>query len=283
MSRKVVSSGKEATASVAEGKHTSDTKTASSVWKPGQTTIDDRVVRWVPNPKDPREGSLQPISEDSETVPQSDEKETAALMILKKSLSMAKDKGGKAGVKGLIKGIWLSYKFSNTSGVNAGNNAVVPVQPGSTTEIGSWAALYDEFNCDAAEFHFNIATPGNTVLYGIAYDPVNSGTFGSVAALANTSNMKLGSIPYMPSVGTMAVTATDRMGLQTLKVRVPKMGSARDSSSSTVFGGSDWAATGTYGNDVWGFFKPYCEAAGAGFTTTIFGIVRMRCNFRMRT
>jgi len=81
----------------------------------------------------------------------------------------------------------------------------------------------------------------------------------------------------------MAVQGVDKSGLRVMRVKVPKMGSARDSTTSSVFGGSDWAATGTYGNNVWGFFKPYVEAAGSAQTTTIFGIVRLRCNFRMRS
>jgi len=270
----------------AEGKH--DVKVQlEPQWRPGTVTVNYAVAVWVANPKRPNEGCLRLAGTDSseDTV---DEKDSAALMTMKKSLTMAKT-SGKAGGRGSkmtgeVRGIWLAYKYTSTSSANAANTSVGPLQPGSSTEIASWAVLYDEFNCDMAEFYFNITTAGNPVMYGVAYDPVNAGTYGSVAAVSNATDMILGSIPAQPGSATMAVVGHNGAGLRVMRVKVPKMGSARDSSSSSVFGGSDWAATGTYGNNVWGFFKPYVEAAGSGQTTTIFfGIVRMRCNFRMRS
>jgi len=178
----------------------------------------------------------------------------------------------------------LYNKFTSVSAAGGGINLYIAAQPSNSGEWSSFAALYDEVKVTGVAIDFNIAVgsgSGTPLAYGcMSYDPVDSTSYGSVAAaMASSQNMV-----FAVNEGTTSVVTPfpeTKSGLWHFAAKVPKRGAARSSIIGTSAFSGEWGSTRDTA-DTWGFFRPYIEAAGGSVLTTLSGFVTLRCHFRNR-
>jgi len=188
----------------------------------------------------------------------------------------------------------LSFSFSQNSAANTAQTAVVSLIPSNSSEFSAWAGLYDEIRSLGGMVEFNASSQatgvgqafGSTLLGGLAFDPLNSGTYGSVAALREASQSTLFQLAVSSvnaQVGTSGSgqTIASKNGLMVFKFKTPKGLPAVNTAASTVVSGQ-WAST-TDASDIAGYIKPYIPAQGTGIISSLYGVVTLDVEFRSRS
>lgn len=176
-----------------------------------------------------------------------------------------------------------------TSGAAAAQAPVIGIIPGSSSEFASFAAIYDEFICDGAVVHFRSALSAATNTSGItgafAYDPVNNGTYGSVAGVLEAQK-HFGPFAVAGAVSDTGVvgspTATSNHGFWKHSFKFPKGASVKDPNTPSIIGTGVWTST-TVTTTAYGYWKGYVEPGSATITTSIIYWIVMHCRFRSRT
>lgn len=208
----------------------------------------------------------------------SDVKLTRAVVFSKNALT----RGGVRGVGLKPVKTTLSFKTSAASGANAALTAVIPIEPASSSNFASFAAIYDEIKVDSVDFHFVVAVtaPVNSINMGVlVYDPVDATVLSSVAQGADYKQSTLFVLPSSVAGTTAFPLAETKNGFMQFHVKQPR-GTQLSSTVTTNFTGS-WTNCQDSA-DTYGWIKPYIEATGAASVSDLFGIVKMHVTFRSR-
>lgn len=202
---------------------------------------------------------------------------SSTAMDIRVALANAKGVGGRRVGLQPIK-IWLWFSTSNTSSAGSAQAPVNGVRPSSSSEFASLAALYDEYRALAVRRH--IALFGTTNIapidYCEAYDPANSGAYGSVTAVLSAP-LRFPPL-HMTAVGGVSPLSVSRTGFQTADFKIPS-GVVANSAAASV--GDTWVSTGTTAVDF-GWLKAYVAAPSSG-TSTLEGYIGVLTEFRVRT
>jgi len=185
---------------------------------------------------------------------------------------------------------WCILRGTANGATATAYNTVINIEPDNTDEWSSFSALYDEVKVDEVKMQFAVmrsaGAAGDTLmsLGGFAYDPLDSGVYGSIQALAAASQHFLFVLPQTPSTAIyMTPTPTSRDGYYHWKMKMPPGGQLESSGAvdSNVVTGF-WSST-NQSNQRYGFIKPYWESGATGVSWTCSYVLFYKLSFRSRT
>jgi hypothetical protein len=183
--------------------------------------------------------------------------------------------------------LWMHN--TQTSSATTAQAPVQRVRPSDSAEFTSLQALFDEFICIGGVLHFRMEAPTavTSTELGVAYDPVDSATYGSVLTLCaaqqkcapmNCHGTGQAANP-ISGASPLNVDAGHGIGYYNFKFHAP-IGPQVQPVNTSVYTG-DWCDA-TISQADYGYLKFYAAAPSAG-TTTIDYYLEMHCEFRSRT
>jgi len=185
---------------------------------------------------------------------------------------------------------WCILRGTANGATATAYNTVINIEPDNTDEWSSFSALYDEVKVDEVKMQFammrSAGAAGDTLmsLGGFAYDPLDSGVYGSIQALAAASQHLLFVLPQCPATAIyMTPTPTSRDGFYHWKMKMPagsQMEVSGAADTNVVTG--QWSST-NQSNQRYGFIKPYWESGATGVSWTCSYVLFYKLSFRSRT
>jgi len=189
------------------------------------------------------------------------------------------------------KGVGKEVKISLVVQVNQVSSAATamavsfPCIPGNASEFSSLSPLFDEFIVDSVDFHTNIShinTNSSVIHAAWAYDPSNTGAYGSVQAVMEAEQV-LGPVCNGGPTNVVSLPqAESATGFWHKKYMCPKGASLHDPNVLSVMGTGDWTSTGV-ATTSYGTIKGYVEAGASTVVVTNWAFLKMNCRFRIRS
>lgn len=201
-----------------------------------------------------------------------------------KEIALAKDtlRAGYAN-KPFKVGIWRTDTSVSTQ--SAALTAVITLDLTGFTEWSSLIALFDLGRCTGLTIHTacqgSHATAAPELYWTVAYDPGNSGTFGSLTtALASVYKVGLKKMAAQTALVATSPSPVDQSGLYKWRVGAMPPIVPDQSTALTQYTG-DWFDT-VNSSIIVGYLKPYVSA-GSGVTTALTHYVEAHMEFKMRS
>lgn len=271
-------------------KKSSDQAQACSVVPNGVINTDDYFL--VPKPVLSRQGApMKELPPSSKDLKEEDRKsKDVATLPDPKMMTVTAIRGVLHGSGKRLASLRTRFivRHSSTSGAGAALNAVVTLNPMATPEQSGIALLFDEFKVHGFKHAWSVRSNISTLIEfadcAVAYDPVNSGTYGSVAAALEAnqhdgpyqvSNMQQGA-----SFGTAPLGLT-KGGFWVKDYIVPPSIAVNPGSSTEVIG-QQWCSVSDTNATV-GYLKPYIEPTSTGGTTVFQGYIEYDVTLRSRS
>jgi hypothetical protein len=195
-------------------------------------------------------------------------------------------KGGRVRGKGIPHfSAWICKQVSHTSSAATAQAPVDALDMGTSasfTEMSSFAGLFDLCRCTEWKVQATLNCPvTNTVEVecGVAFDPVNPGTFSSALnSQLTTQHMYFVLPPVNASGGSDGIQLVTKNGIRTISGRTVT-GTVVGPGQAVVGGG--WAQI-TNSSIIAGYIKSFVDAAAVGSTILTLNIF-MNVEFKSRT
>jgi hypothetical protein len=183
----------------------------------------------------------------------------------------------------------LVQDLAVTGAANTAYTSVTPLQVSNGNDYTSFTNLFDEVKLNSIDIDYldsyeltTDTSTGSAKFFAWAYDPVNSGVYGSTAAVCEAEQHRLGAI--LP--GYTQYPPPGLGGIKTCKlprwhIRI-KAGAQTNPSISNEVATGLWHAT-TDSNAIDGYLKPYVPALGSGNIYHLRMLIRFNVTFRSRT
>jgi len=183
----------------------------------------------------------------------------------------------------------LVISGSVQSAANTALTSVINIDPSGSSEWANFQAIFDEVKVRGGVMHFHCATAGGSPSdadFAIAYDPMNAGVYGNIAAVlvADQHMLLRGTVPALTTIIESPAPQT-KTGFWTFKFKCPKGASkvASNTAADVEVCTGEWADTNNSVTPKYGFIKPYTPAAGASIVFAIYYYIILDTEFRSRS
>jgi len=216
-----------------------------------------------------------------------DDKNDLKMVRVPKLLANRSGGKGKTGLTHLRTRLVISGSVA--SAANTALTGVINIDPSGSSEWASFQALFDEVKVRGGVMHFHCATAGGSpsdIDCAIAYDPLNGGAYGSVAAVlvADQHLLFRGTVPALTTI-IESPQPYNKTGFWSFKFKCPngasKIASATAADVEVCTG--EWADTNNSATPKYGFIKSYGSSGGASVVFALYYYIVLDVEFRSRS
>jgi len=187
-----------------------------------------------------------------------------------------------------IKGqVLQAYLF--TSGAGSALSVVQKLTPQTATEFSAYLSLYDECKVDSVTAIFQCYANGaalpEQIEFGLAFDPINNGTYSTASGVLLASQHKFVCGSVGDGATNMAIPKSmNSDGFFKWRIKIPKGATAlSNATDGPTYVGGQWFETGdSDSNANCGYLKIFSPAYGSISTNVNMHLI-FHCSFRSRT